>query len=53
LPKYVYKATNDGCEYCKDSFEVKQSIDDKPMERCPKCGAPVRRAPTTFAFQMK
>ena len=50
---YAGKALDKGCEYCKDGFEIKQSINDKPIERCPKCRAAVKKLPTTFTFQMK
>jgi len=53
MPNYIYKARNNGCEYCKDGFEIKQNINNKPIEKCPKCGAAVKKAPTTFTFQMK
>ena len=53
MPTYVYKALGKGCEYCKDSFEVRQTLADKPIEKCPKCGAAVKKVPTTFSFQMK
>ncbi len=38
MPIYEYK-----CEKCGHAFEAKQSIKDVPMEKCPKCGAPLRR----------
>lgn len=53
MPTYIYKALDKGCEYCKDGFEVKQNINDKPIEKCPRCRAAVKKVPTTFSFQMK
>jgi len=53
MPTYIYKALDKGCEYCRDSFEIKQNIADKPIEKCSKCGAPVKKLPTTFTFQIK
>lgn len=53
MPTYVYKALDKGCEYCKDGFEVKRNINDKPVEKCPRCGATVKKVPTTFTFQIK
>ena len=43
MPFYVYKACEKGCEYCENTFEVWQNLRDKPLEKCPKCGASVRR----------
>ena len=53
MPTYIYRVLDKGCEYCRDSFEIKQSINDRPIEKCPKCGAPVEKALTTFTFQIK
>jgi len=56
MATYVYKALDKGtevCEYCKEGFEIKQNINDKSIEKCPKCGAIVKKLPTTFTFQMK
>lgn len=37
---YEYKAKdiNKSCKYCKDKFEVMQSITSDPLTNCPKCG---------------
>lgn len=44
MPIYEYQATGDiHCDLCKDRFEVKQRIDDAPLQRCPRCGAEVKR----------
>ncbi len=43
MPIYVYQAVEKGCDYCKERFEVKQSFSDKPLEKCPKCGAKVKK----------
>jgi putative FmdB family regulatory protein len=48
MPIYEYKATGKGCEYCRDRFEVRQSMDAKPLNRCPKCRAPVKRLVSRF-----
>lgn len=56
MPTYIYKALDKGtevCEYCKEGFEIDQNIADKSIEKCPKCGAIVKKVPTTFSFQMK
>lgn len=44
MPTYVYE-----CDTCSHSFEVFQSISDKPLRTCPECGARVRRLPGTGA----
>ena len=49
MPIYEYKADEGGCEYCKDRFEVLQSLNDPPLEKCPECGAPCRRLFSSFA----
>ena len=38
MPTYEYE-----CESCGDRFEKFQSMSDKPLKVCPKCGQPVRR----------
>jgi len=53
MPTYIYKALDKGCEYCKEGFEINQDINDKSIEKCPRCGAAVKKIPTIFTFQMK
>ena len=45
MPIYVYEAEDPakGCGRCRGGFEAMQSLKDKRLERCPECGAPVRR----------
>ena len=38
MPTYDYE-----CQKCKDIFEVFQSMTDKRLEKCPKCGGKVKR----------
>lgn len=38
MPTYEYE-----CEKCGYTFEVFQSITDKPLKDCPKCGGKLRR----------
>ncbi len=45
MPIYIYKAEKDGCEYCKDGCEILQSMSDKPLQKCPKCGAKIKKCP--------
>jgi len=45
MPTYEYLAQSEGtsCPRCRAGFEVRQRMADPPLERCPDCGAPVRR----------
>ena len=38
MPTYEYKCTS-----CGHTFEAVQSMNDKPLSRCPKCKSAVRR----------
>jgi putative FmdB family regulatory protein len=42
MPVYEYEHLEAPCENRK-VFEVKQSINDAPLTRCPRCGGPVRK----------
>jgi putative FmdB family regulatory protein len=43
MPIYEYQTQNaaEACEYCSKGFEQLQKVSDPPIEKCPKCGAPV------------
>ena len=45
MPIYVYEAKDSerGCDKCRGGFEIRQSINDPKLERCPSCGAAVLR----------
>lgn len=45
MPTYEYQAEDStaGCEHCRDRFEVRQSMRDEPLTRCPQCGGRVTR----------
>lgn len=45
MPTYEYQAcaAEVSCEYCRERFEVSQSMHDDPLTVCPACGRPVRR----------
>ena len=47
MPHYDYR-----CEKC-GKFEVEQSIKDKILSKCPKCGSPVKRliSPSGIVFK--
>ena len=38
MPTYDYE-----CTKCNHVFEATQKMSDKLLEKCPKCGAPVKR----------
>lgn len=40
MPFYEYQAINikKSCKYCKDKFEVIQSMSDEVIKKCPECG---------------
>ncbi len=45
MPTYEYQATKveGGCERCRERFEVRQSMRDEPLAKCPDCGGPIVR----------
>lgn len=45
MPVYVYEAENgkSACDECRGGFEIRQSLAEEKLVRCPKCGAPVIR----------
>lgn len=49
MPIYVYQAVEDGCEKCTEGWEELQDADADPVERCPRCGAAVRKVPASFS----
>ena len=45
MPIYVYKATGKGCASCCEGFEQMQSMQAKPLKKCPQCGGAVKKIP--------
>ena len=45
MPTYDYKKTEDaeGCDHCREPFEVRQSMNDPKLTDCPKCNGPIMR----------
>jgi putative FmdB family regulatory protein len=45
MPMYEYEARDGeaGCDRCRAGFDALQSGSEAPLERCPDCGAAVRR----------
>lgn len=52
MPIYVYKTKDreKGCRHCRQGFELLQRLNDKPLKKCPKCGALLRRVISNFAL---
>ena len=45
MPIYEYQAVEkkDSCRFCRDPFEVLESLGEPSTARCPACKRPVRR----------
>jgi putative FmdB family regulatory protein len=45
MPTYEYESTDPeaACERCRERFEVRQSMREEPLTKCPQCGGPVER----------
>jgi putative FmdB family regulatory protein len=43
MPIYIYEPVDGKCDRCKGSFEIKQSIHDDSLTKCPTCGKDVRK----------
>jgi putative FmdB family regulatory protein len=48
MPIYEYQ-----CAKCREVCEVLQKAKDKPPEKCPKCGGPVKKITSSPAIQFK
>src|SRR5262245_24922768 len=48
MPLYEYQ-----CQDCDHRFEVIQKFSDPPVEKCPKCGGPVRKLMSSPAIQFR
>jgi len=48
MPIHEYK-----CTKCGHRFEALQKAKDKPLEKCPKCGGPLRKLISSPAIQFK
>jgi len=53
VPIYEYEPDDQGCDYCKDGFEVMQSMSDKPLKKCPQCGRACHRVLSVLAHPPK
>ena len=44
MPIYEYRSkSSSNCPLCKIKFEMRQSIADEPINKCPRCGYEVER----------
>ena len=48
MPLYEYK-----CSQCGHELEALQKAKDKPLEKCPNCGGPLRKLISSPAIQFK
>lgn len=49
MPIYEYRPIRAGCNYCSRGFDTLQKMSEPPLKTCPKCGAAVQRAFSSFA----
>jgi putative FmdB family regulatory protein len=42
MPIYEYEHIENFCKWGK-VFEIKQSINDKPLSKCPECNSPIKK----------
>jgi putative FmdB family regulatory protein len=45
MPTYEYEAVDAkrACDACRRRFEVRQSMRDEPLKKCPHCGGRIQR----------
>ena len=43
MPIYEYESLDKSCDYCRNGFDLIQSMLDDPFTSCPICNKPVRR----------
>jgi putative FmdB family regulatory protein len=49
MPIYQYRPNKNSCPYCRDGFDIMQSMSADPLKYCPKCSKPVHKVPSTFS----
>jgi putative FmdB family regulatory protein len=49
MPLYEYQSDGEGCDHCRDRFEVMEKVSDPPLTKCPECGGPCHRVFSSFA----
>jgi predicted nucleic acid-binding Zn ribbon protein len=49
MPTYIYglaaDAKKSGCDVCRGTFEIQQSITEPALKTCPDCGETIERKP--------
>ena len=55
MPTYDYKKTDGakGCPLCENPFEVRQSISDPKLTKCPQCRDPILRCISAVGVNTK
>jgi putative FmdB family regulatory protein len=48
MPIYRYRAIGNSCDYCREGFEIRQSINAEPLTKCPKCYVPIKKLVSRF-----
>jgi len=48
MPLYEYKCLN-----CETTFEALQKLDEKPLNKCPKCGGKLKKLISAPSIQFK
>jgi putative FmdB family regulatory protein len=45
MPVYEYQVVpgHEGCDVCRDGFQIPQSMKDDSLTACPSCGAPISK----------
>jgi putative FmdB family regulatory protein len=51
MPIYEYETTAEGCEHCRERFEVVQTFSEAALEACPECGGTIAKVFSTAAVQ--
>lgn len=51
MPIYEYRSKDPstGCEKCRDTLQVLQSLKDPALQNCPSCGAALERIFSSFS----
>lgn len=55
MPTYEYRPakTGQGCDHCRNGFEVVQSMSADALTACPECGGPVQRVISLVAISTR
>ncbi|MFC1735371.1 FmdB family zinc ribbon protein [Candidatus Hydrogenedentota bacterium] len=51
MPVYEYIAEKGGCAHCKDTFEIVRTVSKRNLDKCPECGAKVRRVISSISVK--